>query len=57
MSGDTFKRREIRPGVYQCGCFWEYRPGFGDVLVECVLHKQAGAARIKKFERERAKKR
>lgn len=48
-SGDTLKRREVAPGVYQCGCRWvraeEDRKAFeagvrGDVLQLCPIHKQ-----------------
>jgi len=56
MSGDTFKRIKTGPNTFQCGCRWERRPGFGDVLVECPIHKQAGLARLRKFERERKKR-
>jgi hypothetical protein len=48
-SGDTLKRREVSPGVYQCGCRWiraeEDQRAFaagvrGDVLKLCPLHEQ-----------------
>lgn len=52
-TGDTYKRREVSPGVYQCGCTWTREPGWGDVLVECELHKLATKARVDRFERER----
>jgi hypothetical protein len=54
MPGDDYKRRETSPGVYQCGCRWERRSGWGDVLVECPLHKAATRASVDKFERERS---
>lgn len=49
---DTYKRREISPGVYQCGCAWTRQPGLGDVLVECDLHRQATAASVARLERK-----
>lgn len=54
-SGDTLKRREVAPGVYQCGCRWiraeEDRKAFeagvrGDVLQLCPIHKQWNESRI-----------
>lgn len=53
-AGDTYKRREVSPGQYQCGCRWERRPGRGDVLIECALHKEATRASVDRFERERS---
>jgi hypothetical protein len=53
---DSYKRKEVSPGVYQCGCKWERRDdsfGKGDVLVECSIHHQATVACVAKFERER----
>lgn len=54
MAGDDYKRREVVPGQYQCGCRWERRPGWGDVLVECPIHGQATRASVDRFERERS---
>jgi len=54
VPGDTYKRREVSPGVYQCGCRWTRNPAFGDVLVECPVHRQATHTSVAKFERERA---
>jgi hypothetical protein len=51
-SGDTYRRREVSPGVYQCGCYWTRCSEFGDVLVECDIHYQATVASVSKFERE-----
>lgn len=51
-NGDTYKRYEIAPNLYQCGCYWERQNGFGDVLVECIIHHQATVASVSKFERE-----
>lgn len=53
MSGDTYKRIKVSPNEMQCGCRWERQPGFGDVLIECPIHRQAGAANLARFERER----
>jgi len=48
-SGDTLKRQEVAPGVYQCGCRWiraeedqrALEAGVrGDVLHLCPLHEQ-----------------
>lgn len=55
MSGDTFKRVLVAPDVYKCGCRWRRDPVFGDVLVECPIHKAAGKALLDKFERQRKK--
>ena len=48
-TGDTYKRREVSPGLYQCGCKWT-----DDVLVQCPIHHQATVASVEAFERERA---
>lgn len=50
-SGDTFHRRFIGD-VAQCGCRWTRTREYGDVLVECPLHKAAGQARFARFERK-----
>jgi len=49
FGGDTYRRREVAPGIYQCGCRWiryekstEIIEGvwiFGDVLTECPFHR------------------
>lgn len=52
-SGDTYKRREVRPGVYQCGCYWTRLTPYGDMLSQCALHQQATDASVKRFDRER----
>lgn len=48
-NGDTLRRREVAPGVYQCGCRWiraeEDQKAFeagvrGDVLKLCPIHEQ-----------------
>jgi hypothetical protein len=50
LSGDTYRRREVAPGVYQCGCRWE-RTKHGDTMRECVMHAQATVASVATFER------
>lgn len=55
MSGDAFNRRAVGPDEYQCGCHWKWNPVFGDVLIECPIHAAAGLARLRKFEKERAR--
>lgn len=52
-TGDTFKRR-FTDDVAQCGCRWGRQPGWGDVLRECPIHKQAGDAWLAAFERRAA---
>lgn len=52
-TGDSYKRVEVAPGVYQCGCLWIRDEKWGDVLRECALHRQATEASVRKFERER----
>ena len=54
-NGDSYKRIEVAPGVYQCGCRFAPRADHGDTLVECPIHRQATAASVRQFERERAK--
>jgi hypothetical protein len=49
FGGDSYRRREVSPGVYQCGCRWvhyeephEVSGGIfvtGDVLIECDFHR------------------
>lgn len=53
MSEDPYKRIEISPGVYQCGCAWVKDSDLGDRIVECEIHKQATKATVEKLERER----
>lgn len=54
-TGDSYQRIEVTPGVYQCGCKWLPRTEHGDQLKECAIHKQATAASVRKFDRERKK--
>ena len=53
FGGDTYRRREIAPGLYQCGCRWAraedvpeaYEAGArGDVLLQCPIHAAATGA-------------
>jgi hypothetical protein len=48
FGGDSYRRKEVSPNLYQCGCKWvhleheEVCEGIfitGDVLIECPLHK------------------
>lgn len=51
FGGDSYKRKEIAPNLYQCGCHWvHYDKPYevpdldgvviqGDFLVECPFHK------------------
>jgi hypothetical protein len=50
FGGDTYRRREIEPGRYQCGCRWAraedvpeaFEAGVrGDVLLQCPIHAAA----------------
>jgi hypothetical protein len=50
---DTFNRRKVGADGFQCGCRWTRDPAFGDVLVQCPIHRQASDALVRKFERER----
>jgi hypothetical protein len=43
---DTYYRREVSPGVYECGCRWDRQPGRSEVLVECPLHAGATATLV-----------
>lgn len=54
-TGDDYKRREVAPGVYQCGCRWIRTREYGDVLQQCPIHQQHTDADVRKFERERQK--
>jgi hypothetical protein len=40
FGGDSYRRIEVSPGVYQCGCRWERDLQYGDVLRECVFHRR-----------------
>ncbi len=51
-TGDSF-RRVFEGDVAQCGCRWT-RSSHGDVLIECPIHAASTAARVSRFERERA---
>lgn len=53
MNGDTYKRREVSPGVYQCGCRWDKWEG-GDILRQCALHQAHTAHSVRRFDAERA---
>ena len=52
MSGDSFKRRKVSADSYQCGCRWERKPVYGDVLIQCPLHQAATEAKVVEFERK-----
>jgi hypothetical protein len=53
-SGDIYKRRKIGRDIMQCGCCWvENEHGSGQRLEECLIHRQATAARVRRFERQR----
>jgi len=48
FGGDPYRRIEVSPGIYQCGCKWIYLDNeevcegtfvTGDVLIECPFHK------------------
>jgi hypothetical protein len=55
MSVHDYRRRKVSPSSYQCGCRWERRPGWGDVMVECEIHRQATRAAVRRFERKHGK--
>ncbi len=52
-TGDSYRRIETSTGVYQCGCLWE-RTQSGDILRECIFHKQVTVASVVEFDREQA---
>lgn len=52
-TGDSYKRRSVAPGEYQCGCRWAKWEG-GDQLIECQIHKAATESSVRAFDRERA---
>jgi len=54
-NGDSYKRIEKSPGIYQCGCYWVREEGWGDILKQCSIHQQHTNMTVEKFERERAK--
>ncbi len=47
-------RRVFVGDVAQCGCTWRRDAAWGDVLVECPLHRAATEVRVAGFERDRA---
>lgn len=53
--GDTFKRNKVSADAMQCGCHWTRHSQYGDVLVQCPIHKQASDSKVKEFERKRKK--
>lgn len=54
-AGDSYRRREVSPGVYQCGCHWVRSDLFGDILIECPIHAAATEASVRRFERTNLK--
>lgn len=48
---DPYRRREVRAGLYQCGCRWKRDSRRGDVLVECPIHAEATRVKVRNFER------
>jgi hypothetical protein len=50
-TSDPYRRREVRAGLYQCGCRWKRSSRQGDVLVECPIHAEATRAKVRNFER------
>ena len=53
-TGDSYKRIEVAPGRYQCGCEWKKLDWVGEFLSECAIHSAATASSVRKFDRERA---
>ena len=51
-NGDSYNRIEVSPGVYQCGCRWVQDSNYGDVLVECTIHRQATISNVSKSFKE-----
>jgi hypothetical protein len=49
---DNYKRIEISPRKYQCGCRWTREKGYGDVLRQCLIHQQHTNMLVEKFDRE-----
>ena len=52
-NGDSYKRINTGADAHQCGCRWERRDGFGDVLVQCQLHQAHTEALVREFDRKR----
>lgn len=57
FGGDSYRRREIAPGRYQCGCRWVRAEDVpkawalgvrADILVLCPLHGRHTAATVRK---------
>ena len=55
-NGDSYKRIEVAPGRYQCGCEWKKLDLVGEFLSECAIHSAATASSVRKFDRERAER-
>jgi hypothetical protein len=51
---DRYKRIKVSKNGYQCGCKWIRNQTFGDVLIECEIHKQVTMTSIKKMNRNAA---
>lgn len=51
--GDTYRRRLVddSPDIYRCGCRWTKHPDFGDVLVECPIHRAMTVESVKQHDR------
>ena len=52
-NGDIYRRKNTSADAYQCGCHWERRVDFGDVLVQCQLHQAHTDALVREFDRKR----
>lgn len=52
-NGDSYRRKHTSADAYQCGCHWECRDGFGNVLVQCQLHQAHTEALVREFDRKR----
>jgi hypothetical protein len=52
IRSDPYRRRLVSENEYQCGCHWERRDGFGDVLVECAIHRQATTSTFERIDRD-----
>lgn len=66
MNGDLYKRREVAPGRYQCGCRWmpaEKVPRAkalgvrGMCLVQCPIHQAHTDSLVRKFEKNSGRNR
>lgn len=62
-NGDTLKRREVAPGVYQCGCRWiraedvprAFQLGVrGDILQLCPLHRAWNERTVRMADEQKA---